>query len=120
MKSRIFAALLVLVLLSACAPGRAGEKDREGRGPGAGREMKEYRIITATDLHYISPVLTDQGEYFTRLVTYADGKAMPWFQAWKRGCNIASVTAPCPIERLMGWKRRRSAKALPCRRGKVG
>ena len=77
MKSRIFAALLVLVLLSACAPGRAGEKDREGRGPGAGREMKEYRIITATDLHYISPVLTDQGEYFTRLVTYADGKAMP-------------------------------------------
>ena len=39
--------------------------------------MKEYRIITATDLHYISPVLTDQGEYFTRLVTYADGKAMP-------------------------------------------
>lgn len=85
MKSRIFAWLLALILLSACAlalPGESGwvplgGEPEKGKGPAAGKEMKEYRIITATDLHYISPVLTDQGEYFTNLVTYADGKAMP-------------------------------------------
>ncbi|MBQ7786098.1 MAG: metallophosphoesterase [Clostridia bacterium] len=31
-------------------------------------------IIIATDLHYISPALTDRGGYFTRMIESADGK----------------------------------------------
>ena len=69
MKKAVLAWLLVLVLLS-------GGQVR-GREQAADRDMKDYRIITASDIHYISPVLTDQGEYFTRMVTFADGKAMP-------------------------------------------
>ncbi len=33
-------------------------------------------IAVATDLHYLAPELTDNGEFFTRLVTDADGKVM--------------------------------------------
>ena len=33
-----------------------------------------YRVITATDLHYLAPELTDHGEYFWRVMENADGK----------------------------------------------
>lgn len=90
MKRAVFAWLLALLLLSACenAPpaGRTAHLSRgvspaeEASAPekGQDKKMNAFRIITATDIHFISPVLTDQGEYFTRLVTYADGKAMPF------------------------------------------
>lgn len=31
-------------------------------------------ILVATDMHYISPALTDHGEYFTRMIENGDGK----------------------------------------------
>ncbi len=37
---------------------------------------RPVRLIVATDLHYISSQLTDNGEYFLRLVENADGKYM--------------------------------------------
>lgn len=37
---------------------------------------EETKIIVATDLHYISPELTDNGPFFTQMVESADGKAM--------------------------------------------
>lgn len=36
----------------------------------------EHQIAVATDLHYLSPALTDNGPGFTRLVEAADGKVM--------------------------------------------
>ena len=43
---------------------------------GSGRETADaaYRVITATDLHYLAPELTDHGEYFWRVMENADGK----------------------------------------------
>jgi chromosome segregation ATPase len=43
---------------------------------GSGRVKAEanYRVITATDLHYLAPELTDHGEYFWRVMENADGK----------------------------------------------
>ena len=43
---------------------------------GSGRETAEagYRVITATDLHYLAPELTDHGECFWRVMENADGK----------------------------------------------
>lgn len=35
-------------------------------------------LAVATDLHYISPELTDGGEYFAEVVKNGDGKAMPY------------------------------------------
>lgn len=37
---------------------------------------EELSIIVATDLHYLSPSLTDNGPFFTDLVNSADGKVM--------------------------------------------
>lgn len=34
------------------------------------------RLVTATDLHYLSPALTDHGEYFRLVLENGDGKAM--------------------------------------------
>lgn len=39
-------------------------------------EQKDLTLVLATDLHYISPELTDNGPYFTRMVENADGKVM--------------------------------------------
>lgn len=69
MKARlIFLALSAVIVLGAFAlfDGKAG--DVEAPGP--------VKIAVATDLHYITPQLTDNGEYFTRMVTDADGKVM--------------------------------------------
>lgn len=38
--------------------------------------MQPVRIAIAADLHYLSPALTDGGQYFTQLITNADGKLM--------------------------------------------
>jgi len=56
---RIFASLFALLtaMLPAAAKGNASP-----------------RIFVATDLHYISPALTDHGAYFTNMVTSGDGK----------------------------------------------
>ena len=45
-------------------------------GSGAPEERAEttYRVITATDLHYLAPELTDHGAYFWRVMENADGK----------------------------------------------
>ena len=44
--------------------------------PPALSEQKDLTLVLATDLHYISPELTDNGPYFTRMVENADGKVM--------------------------------------------
>lgn len=38
--------------------------------------QKTFHIMTATDLHYISPELTDHGYYFQSITESADGKTM--------------------------------------------
>lgn len=61
MAKRMMALCLALVLLlSGCA--------------GAGKHGGELELITATDLHYLAPALTDRGEFFTQMLAAADGK----------------------------------------------
>lgn len=43
-------------------------------GSGTEKADANYRVITATDLHYLAPELTDHGEYFWRVMENADGK----------------------------------------------
>ena len=40
--------------------------------------MPDTVIVTATDLHFISPALTDHGEYFERMISRSDGKVMDY------------------------------------------
>lgn len=54
--------LLALCLLLTAACGKAN------KAPAA------YRIVTATDLHYLAPSLTDGGELFQQLLSSGDGK----------------------------------------------
>lgn len=44
--------------------------------PACGFCESSAEIWTATDMHYIAPMLTDHGAYFTKLVENADGKTM--------------------------------------------
>ena len=40
----------------------------------------KLRIITASDLHYIAPSLTDSGEYYQRVLDHGDSKFMPYIE----------------------------------------
>ncbi len=62
------ALLLCLLALPLCACG------------GQERTKAEYRLITASDLHYIAPSLTDQGPLFTALADSGDGKVMLYIE----------------------------------------
>lgn len=44
----------------------------------AAQAEEEATIIVASDLHYISPKLTDHGEYFTRMIAAGDGKVVQY------------------------------------------
>lgn len=52
--------LVLVLLLSGCA--------------GVGKPGGELKLITATDLHYLAPSLTDKGEFFVQMLAAADGK----------------------------------------------
>ena len=54
-------ALLLCLGLAACGASEIGEKN-------------ETLIVTATDLHYLSPELTDHGETFWQVMNNGDGK----------------------------------------------
>ena len=43
--------------------------------------LGETVLLTATDLHYIAPTLTDNGALFTDLIEQGDGKAMAYSDA---------------------------------------
>ena len=57
---------LVLVMLLCIAPPACAEDG--------------FRLIIATDLHYIAPALTDHGSYFTALTEGGDGKLMRYIE----------------------------------------
>ena len=38
----------------------------------------DYRIAVASDLHFISPALTDGGPGYQRVLAAGDSKFMPW------------------------------------------
>ena len=41
---------------------------------------EELRVIVATDLHYISPSLTDNGAYYQKVLAVGDSKFMPYIE----------------------------------------
>ena len=43
-----------------------------------GRVQAEYRVVVATDLHYLAPSLTDHGPIFQRMMENSDGKCTPY------------------------------------------
>ena len=49
------------------------------------------RVFIATDLHYISPHLTDNGEYFMRMIDNADAKAMHFSEEIMEGFVTAVI-----------------------------
>lgn len=66
--SRIIALALLLSLLGA-------------HGVCAESGVQHPEIFVATDLHFISPALTDGGGYFTRMIESADGKVTAYCDA---------------------------------------
>lgn len=61
---RLLAALLIVLLCLGFAA--CGEK--------AGEDQNAHLVITASDLHYLAPELTDHGVYFRRVMENGDGK----------------------------------------------
>ena len=77
MKRRIFLPLtlalaLLLAALSGCAPSE--------NVPAATSRAEPVTLVLATDLHYISPAICDNGEAFRTAVEHGDGKAMYYIQ----------------------------------------
>lgn len=70
MKTRLaFLAFAALVLACCIWLNREPELNAADRGP-----LEKQTIIVASDLHYLSPALTDHGPYFQSLIENADGK----------------------------------------------
>lgn len=53
-------------------------KRRIGRNNSVTSELTDMKICVASDIHYISPELTDNGRYFIQLIENSDGKAMQY------------------------------------------
>ncbi|MEY8356007.1 metallophosphoesterase [Lachnospiraceae bacterium 54-53] len=69
LKKKVAAAIITsLVLL----PGSTGQTNSE-RTDG-GQNKKALSIVFASDLHYLSPAMTDYGEHFMEIIRRADGK----------------------------------------------
>ncbi|MGN0983029.1 MAG: metallophosphoesterase [Candidatus Limivicinus sp.] len=73
--------LALVLLLSGCA--------------GVGERGGELELITATDLHYLAPALTDQWEFFTQMLAAADGKVTYYCEELVEAF-LAEVTAQKP------------------------
>ena len=73
-KKLIFISITVLLLtLSVCFLYYKKEKY-------VSTDREKMTIYIASDVHYISPELTDNGPYFTSLIKSADGKAMQYIE----------------------------------------
>lgn len=72
MKHKRACALLLVLCLLLCACG----KDGGGEARGSSEVPKELRIAIASDLHYLSRELTDNGPLFQEVVARGDGKLM--------------------------------------------
>lgn len=73
--------LALVLLLSGCA--------------GVGKRGGELELITATDLHYLAPSLTDKGDFFTQMLAAADGKVTYYCEELV-DAFLAEVTAQKP------------------------
>ena len=71
-RSFLFTATTLLLLLLAITARGDGENEPE---TGA---VQPVTLLIATDLHYLSPQLTDHGDYFQRMIRNGDGKAMEY------------------------------------------
>lgn len=60
---------LMLFLLAGCQAPQAASSAEE-----------QVKIAIATDLHYLAPTLTDQGEYFHSFVRQGDGKVIQYIE----------------------------------------
>lgn len=63
----------VLLLLLCHLSGRGTAEPDAAYGP-----LEPVMLAIASDLHYLSPELTDHGPYFQRVIENADGKAMQY------------------------------------------
>lgn len=68
------------MIITACASNllHKGLLGKTGSGNAKIREFSPQHILIASDLHYLSPKLTDHGEYFTRMIRNSDGKTMAY------------------------------------------
>lgn len=81
----LFALLLIMLVLFGQRL-RAGQKEEEplpGQEAGGAADAtaalpEEAFLMVATDMHYLSPELTDHGYYFTAMIESADGKTMEY------------------------------------------
>lgn len=73
--------LALVLLLSGCA--------------GVGKRGGELELVTATDLHYLAPSLTDKGEFYTQMLAAADGKVTYYCEELV-DAFLAEVTAQKP------------------------
>ena len=63
-----------LCLLLAALTLLAGCTDKPKDAAAAQPMMQDWRVIVATDLHYLAPSLTDHGELFQQVMAAGDGK----------------------------------------------
>lgn len=70
-RTLVFITLMICLALSIGLLSACGSVNKEA-------EIPELKIITATDLHYLSPDLTDNGDYFMRMIANSDAKAMEY------------------------------------------
>lgn len=91
-KGKIQAVFLVLslFLITLLLFGQRLRTDKKEGQEAAAEPEEEIHLMIATDLHYLSPELTDHGHYFTAMIESADGKTMEYCE---EVVDVFSVTA---------------------------
>ena len=79
--------LLAGLLLSAAWERKEKE---EGEMPVRYQDLPQIHLMVASNLHYLSPCLTDHGEYFTEMIRHSDGKVMEYCI----GCGTCARNCP--------------------------
>lgn len=69
-KKILLCIIAILLVITATSCGRNNRVANDG--------LPDIKICVASDIHYISPKLTDNGSYFMQLIEDGDGKAMQY------------------------------------------
>lgn len=75
---RMIILLVFIFLLAGAAVASRTQTLQEKTVSVAYQELPEIHLMIATDLHYLSPALTDHGTYFMELIEHSDGKTMEY------------------------------------------
>ncbi len=94
MKRKVITIAMILVLIIAIITGVMVFRNKDNKAP--------VKIITATDVHYLSPKLTDKGNAFWNTINNSDGKVIQYIDEMMSAFSDDVISATPDVLILSG------------------